>query len=403
MNTRLPLSALAATSILLLTAGADQPKNPLPPNWQHVPRLVRPLAAPHAARNAERAAAFSPQVVLWQSIDVTGAVGTAAATINDVGEIAGDWADSTFLSHGFVRRPDGRIVTFDPPGMAFPAQPAPIAEPLGTTVNGINNRGDITGFFTDAGGAYHSFVRWANGRFIVFDDPESNSAPLATLAFAINDFGDVVGEYFDASGATHGFLRRSDGAFVTIDAPNGVVTSCNQINLLAEVGCQYADANAVWHGLLRKANGRTVSFDAPGAGTSFDVGTFVGYNQALNIEGMITGEYADDNDGYHGYVRHQNGRFAEFLVPGSGSDFGTGTLPASLNLLGTAVGFSYRPFFANTDGWIRFANGKIVVLDAPVTGQEGTYPYAVNDWNELTGFWYDASAHLHGFVAVALP
>src|SRR5579859_6397454 len=124
MNTRLLLSAIAATSMLLLTAAADQPKNPIPPNWQHVPRLVRPLAAPHAARNAERAPSRSPKVVAWQSIDVAGAVATAAATINDRGEIAGDWADSTFLSHGFVRRFDGRIVTFDPPRMAFPTQPA---------------------------------------------------------------------------------------------------------------------------------------------------------------------------------------------------------------------------------------------------------------------------------------
>jgi hypothetical protein len=159
----------------------------------------------------------------------------------------------------------------------------------------------------------------------------------------------------------------------------------------------------VWHGLLRAANGRSVSYDAPGAGTGFDVGTFVGFNQALNIEGEITGEYADDNDGYHGYVRYRNGSFVEFGAPGAGTDFGTGTLPTSLNLLGTVVGFSYRPFFANTDGFVRFANGTLIVLDAPVSGQEGTYPYAVNDWNELTGFWYDASAHLHGFVAVALP
>lgn len=403
MDTRLLLSAIAATTGLLLTAAADAPRSAVPPNWQHLPRFTHPLSAPHAVRNEQRPKPFSPQVVLWQSIDVQGALATAASTINDLGEIAGDWADANILSHGFVRRPDGRMVNFDPPGMADPTSPPAIVEPLGTTVNGINNRGDITGYFTDVSGAYHSFVRWADGRYTVFDDPASNSAPLATLALAINDWGAVVGEYFDAQGFYHGFVRWPDGAFLNIDAPNAVVTVCAHINFEGEIGGQYADANGVWHSFLRRANGRSVYYDAPGAGTGFDVGTFVGFNQALNLEGAITGEYADNDDGYHGYVRYPNGKFAEFVVPGGGNNFGTGTYPASLNLLGTAVGFSYRPFFANTDGWVRFADGSIVVLDAPQTGQEGTYPYAINDWNELTGFWYDSSGKLHGFLAVALP
>jgi len=52
---------------------------------------------------------------------------------------------------------------------------------------------------------------------------------------------------------------------------------------------------------------------------------------------------------------------------------------------------------------VRFADGTLILADAPVAGQQSTYAWAINDLNEFTGFWYDASGAEHGFVALAVP
>jgi hypothetical protein len=77
---------------------------------------------------------------------------------------------------------------------------------------------------------------------------------------------------------------------------------------------------------------------------------------------------------------------------------------ASLNLLGTAVGFSYEADGTTVDGYVRFADGILILANAPVSGQQSTVAWSINDLNEkFTGFWYDAQGAEHGFVALAAP
>lgn len=68
-------------------------------------------------------------------ISYPGAVQTQLAAINDLGTVVGSYTDSTGLSHGFLYQPDGTYSTFD----------TPFADSRGTSVTGINNRGDIVG------------------------------------------------------------------------------------------------------------------------------------------------------------------------------------------------------------------------------------------------------------------
>jgi hypothetical protein len=347
-----------------------------------------------AAATAADTAALNAHVALWRSFDVSGAVnGTQPSGINALGEIAGVYADSSTNVHGFLRKAGGEIVTFDAPNVGYPS---PFT---GTFPTDINNQGDIVGYYTDAAGATHGFVRSARGKFTIIDDPSSTSSPPLTIAQAINDWGLVVGYWNDSNFNNHGFVRRVDGSLTTVEPSGALLSQAYHVNDLGEMGGDWTDAaSGTSHGMLLHPDGKLGTFDAPNAVT-----TFGGLGQALNLEGSFAGTYADANLGAHGYVRYANGKFAEFTAPGGGNSNFNGTWGVSLNLLGTVVGYSFEPDGATTDGYVRFADGTLIIANAPVTGQLSTAAWAINDYNEFTGFWVDAQGNEHGFVAVAVP
>jgi hypothetical protein len=98
-------------------------------------------------------------------------------------------------SHGFVRRADGTLITFDPP------------EAFQTQAFSINSRGTITGFYVDANNRQHGFVRRPGGTIVSFDAPEST----ATFPVSINDAGAITGSYIAANGRISSFVRDAHG------------------------------------------------------------------------------------------------------------------------------------------------------------------------------------------------
>ncbi|HEY1962182.1 MAG TPA: hypothetical protein VGG69_07185, partial [Rhizomicrobium sp.] len=91
---------------------------------------------------------------------VAGQHGTTPQAINGRGTVTGDYEDSSFIGHGFVRQPDGTIVTFEVPGAL-----------KGTYPRAINRAGDIAGRWQDGSGNYHGFVRTRDGTLTSFDVP----------------------------------------------------------------------------------------------------------------------------------------------------------------------------------------------------------------------------------------
>jgi hypothetical protein len=343
---------------------------------------------------------LDPHIIKWVSFDVLDSTGTNPSANNDLGEVTGWYSDANFIAHGFLRKADGAIVTFDPPGVGTG----------GTTPTGINNRGDIVGYYVDAAGGTHGFLRSANGTFTRIDDPNSNSSPVSTQAFAISDTGAIVGDYSDTV-TSHGFLREPDGYFMTIDGPGGGgEDSCLDINLGGEVACNPTFIQSgfeISRGQLRFPGGNTATYNAPGALTQ-GPGTYVGcncgyYQSVINIWGDVTGNYIDANGAVHGYVRRADGSFTEFLVPGTGTISGSGTIPNSINWLGTVVGTSDSVPYTFGPAFVRFANGTFILFTAPVSGQQGTAPVSINAFNALTGYWIDANFSSHGFVALGVP
>jgi hypothetical protein len=181
--------------------------------------------------------------------------------INDWGAITGDyWVCAPDFSsctvHGFVRAPSGVITSFDVPGAGADGYNL-----QGTFPQGINDLGEIVGYYEDANNVNHGFVRSATGVITTFDAPGAcgAAAPPAgcayngTFAYGINSLGAVVGQYWDENTVPHGFLRAANGSINKFDVPRaGYLTLPVSINAWGLITGYAYDANFVVHGLLVK-------------------------------------------------------------------------------------------------------------------------------------------------------
>ncbi len=127
---------------------------------------------------------------------------TIATAVNDLGQIGG------YYYNCIAGVPVGNFLCSN-----GNLTPAPL-DPLG-----INDSGEIVN-----GQVY------ANGVFTTM------CAPGGAFGFAtgINNLGQIVGFFLDASGAQHGFLD-TNGTFQTIDVPDAISTTPAGINDLGEI------------------------------------------------------------------------------------------------------------------------------------------------------------------------
>src|SRR5262249_42587592 len=86
---------------------------------------------------------------------------------------------------------------------------------VSTTATGINNAGQIVGWFSnsDAVGHPHGFL-YSNGMYTTFDVPFSSGMN----PWGINNLGQIVGDYIDGNMQEHNFLY-SNGVYTTFNNP----------------------------------------------------------------------------------------------------------------------------------------------------------------------------------------
>jgi len=252
-------------------------------------------------------------------IDVPNSRGTQARGINASGTIVGNYVSAESLGHAFLLI-DGQFITFDflepngfggsPYGINNQGTIAGINGAEGfifsltqvtsinvpgsrvTYVGGINNRGEVAGYYQDAQGVDHDFL-WSKDQFTTIDPPGS-PLPLASL----NDKGQVVGTYSDpTTGRPRGFLYDK-GVFTTIDAPNSLRTELFGINDAGQIVGAYQDTSApqASHGFVLSKGVFTV---LPGPGVNSPPGAA----EAINQYGQIVGYFTDPTTGItHGFL-----------------------------------------------------------------------------------------------------
>jgi hypothetical protein len=246
------------------------------------------------------------------TIDVpfANAIGTTAASVDNKGNIVGNWFDTAGHIHGYLRTlPNGCasdqgpgcapvFTSFDVniPGSIFTTTvPFEGAAGFGTGSFGLNNNGDIVGLYAthDANGTYsNGFIR-SGGTDTPVDLSFDHSDGNGTKFFGINDngvaVGDIVFEPFPGLHITHGFLL-SGGNATPINVAGadlgGFGTQVNGINNAGTVVGIYSDPSGTsGHGLVwtQATSANPNTFDVPGSPfTELHV---------INNLGDITGAY----------------------------------------------------------------------------------------------------------------
>ncbi|MGD0012737.1 MAG: hypothetical protein ABSE93_29870 [Terriglobia bacterium] len=345
-------------------------------------------------------------------------LGTQAENINPWGAVAGLYADMNNVMHGFLRTPQGRLITFDAPGagtapgLYFKSTPAGTYGGQGTYAMSINPEGAIAGSYLDETNLGHGFLRAPDGKFTSFDDPDAGTAAyLGTFAWNINPAGVIAGNYWDAYSVRHGFVRTPHGKFANFD-PSGSVSTfvclAECINPAGAINGYYFTADGVAHGFVRSPDGKITEFDVPNAGTDGSQGQGT-YSVSINTEGAVTGQSVSSDNVTHGFVRAPDGRITEFDVPGAGTDGSQyqGTFAEAINDAGAVTG-QYIDANDVQHGFVRIPDGRITKFDAPDAGTatssyEGTVPLAINAAGEITGAYFDSNYVLHGFLLLAGP
>jgi hypothetical protein len=152
-----------------------------------------------------------PIVTFTTLDDPLGTNNTHPIGINNAGQISGWYYDSGSTAHGFLLNGSVYTPIDDTSSGQLPLQ--------GTFGFGINGAGQIVGAYIDPNSGQHAFVDNA-GVFTNFDDPFAG--PPGTLAQGIDTFGNTVGYYYDSNDHVHGFLRggHTPTIYTTLDVPS---------------------------------------------------------------------------------------------------------------------------------------------------------------------------------------
>jgi uncharacterized membrane protein len=191
---------------------------------------------------------------------------------NDRGEIVGLLSFKAGSEIGF-RHSLGKLESINIPNASFPAVP-----------EDINNSGDVVGWTQISGTFEEPGFLFAGGRVTLFQAPDVKR-PVAMRPFGINDKGDIVGFYApkDIVGTpfdTRGFLLRN-GTYTRIHVPNALTTAAYDINNRGTIVGSYSDAELT-HGFVLR-NGRFTTIDIPSAMRTVIV--------SINDSGDIVGSY----------------------------------------------------------------------------------------------------------------
>lgn len=279
--------------------------------------------------------------------------GTFPLGINTAEEIAGMYFDAGNVSHGFVRAPGGTITEFDVTGAGTDGH-------RGTEPMSIDTAGNVAGIYTDNSALRHGFVRAANGTITTFDvtgaGTTGSTQGQGTQPLSISG-GNITGFYVDANGGFHGFIRAANGTITApIDVPgagtsggtehhmNIVGTMPIRIDAAGDITGIYTDANHVGHAFLRAAGGTiTYPIDAPGVSTTggpiFLPTTLAA---SINSAGFIAGTYEDTHGVFHAFLRSPDGTMTAPIddpnASGAGASFLPGTFSVSINDSATMTG-----------------------------------------------------------------
>jgi len=302
--------------------------------------------------------------------------------INSHGVAVGFYTDAAGINHGY---------TYDVSTHSFTTITPPNAKSV--TATGINDSGDVCGFFTStSNSATASFVD-SGGTYTIFEGPGSAN----TTALGINNADIMVGSYTDASNVTQGFVYQ-DGYIQTVNDPDAATgsTVVNGINNHLQLVGFYMDAAGNTHGF--EANPERLH-----TCQTLDDSKDPTFNQLLGINdnNVIAGYFGSGMPGHpnKGYVLsppYGQSNYTDENYPGSAQTQVTG-----INNAGATVGF-YVDNAGNNFGFTDIMGHFTKVVD-PKTPTATSRLAAIdqllgiNNHDIAVGFYLDKNGDSHGY------
>src|SRR5579871_314881 len=263
----------------------------------------------------------------------------------------------------------------------------------GTTVNGINNNGDVVGFSSDNANAptlFTNFIRNSNGTITPLN---FGGDPLA-MANGINDSLSVAG------GTSNG------KAFVTVAGTpvllaNVNVTTASQtafgINDNGLIVGQYVDNLTDTTPGYLLANGTYTILNPT-------VTAAVTNAQGVNNNGLVTGFFSSDGVHQHGFFYNSVTQSYQ-LAPDPNIPNLVLTQFLGINDNGIVAGYYQLPDGSQHGLLFNSNTSSYTFLDDPNAAQSGlsiTQITGINDSGEIAGFYVDSTTGVQrGFVATA--
>ena len=155
---------------------------------------------------------LSRAAAIWTTIDFPGASSTYPMGINNAGQIVGYYVNPDNFYHGFLFE-QGTYKTIDAPGAQH------------SYVFGINKRGEMVGSCACNGGTQGFVTNGQDFTFLAF--PGS----FVTEGYGINDLGQIVGSYEGNDELRRAFTKNGQ-VFTTIVPPNSFNSSATGINIV---------------------------------------------------------------------------------------------------------------------------------------------------------------------------
>jgi len=271
---------------------------------------------------------------------------------------------------------------------------------LGTTVNGINNNGDLVGFSAGLNGNTN-FIRQSNGSFTTLSFTGSSTA----VANGINNSDQVVG-----MSGTNAFLLTNGGSnYTVLPSFNGTTASeaAFGINNSGTIVGQYSDSSTGQTPGFVYSGGKFTSL------TPFS-DAVVTNAQGVNNNGLVTGFYTnfitgttiDGNLPQQGFF--YDTKTGTYILPPNPNvpNFFTVQL-LGINDNNIAAGY-WQDTAGNQHGLLFNLNtDTYTFLDDPgavvVNSMQITQITGINDSGEITGFYINANGFAEGFYANAVP
>jgi uncharacterized membrane protein len=143
-----------------------------------------------------------------------------AQGINNNGLIVGFYVGTDGQDHGFIAHErDARFGELTGTAVTDPTIPAVAGEPGATFVFsqilGINDKGIAVGYYGDSTTSQHGFIyNTRTGQYTFLDDPNEafNNGVEVTQITGINNSGEITGFYSDANGVFHSFVATPGGS-----------------------------------------------------------------------------------------------------------------------------------------------------------------------------------------------